>query len=132
MASTSPKLDVNAVTTLEAIRDARKHVNDVYVDPKIRDYIVDLVLATRAPEDFNLQLSQYIQFGASPRATISLTLAAKAWALMQGRAYVIPQDIKEIGMDVLRHRVIPSYEAEAEEITSEALITSIFEAVPVP
>ncbi|ADE53800.1 AAA family ATPase [Coraliomargarita akajimensis] len=132
MASTTPNLEVDAVTTLEAVREARKHVNEVYVDPKIRDYVVDLILATREPEQFNLKLAQYIQFGASPRATISLTLAAKAWALMQGRAYVTPQDIKEIGMDVLRHRVIPSYEAEAEEITSEDLVTSIFEAVPVP
>jgi MoxR-like ATPase len=132
MASTDPNLSVDAVTTLDDIREARKYVNDVFVDPKIRDYIVDLILATRNPEDFNLKLGQYIQFGASPRATINLTLAAKAWALMQGRSYVIPQDIKEIGMDVLRHRVIPSYEAEAEEITSEDLVASIFDAVPVP
>ncbi len=132
MASTDPNLSVDAVTTLDDIREARKYVNDVFVDPKIRDYIVNLILATRNPEDFNLKLAQYIQFGASPRATISLTLAAKAWALMQGRSYVIPQDIKEIGMDVLRHRVIPSYEAEAEEISSEDLVASIFDAVPVP
>lgn len=132
MSSTAPNLNVNAVTSLEAISEARKLVNDVYVDPKIRDYIVDLILATRDPAQYKLDLGQYIQFGASPRATISLTLAAKAWALMQGRAYVIPQDIKEIGMDVLRHRVIPSYEAEAEEITSEDLVSSIFETVPVP
>jgi MoxR-like ATPase len=132
MSSTGPNLDVDAVTTLDAISEARKLVNDVFVDPKIRDYIVDLILATRNPEQYRLKLGQYIQFGASPRATISLTLAAKAWALMQGRAYVVPQDIKEIGMDVLRHRVIPSYEAEAEEISSEDLVTSIFDAVPVP
>lgn len=132
MASTEPNLEVSAVSSLEAVREARKHVNNVYVDEKIRDYIVDLILATRKPEDFNLKLGQYIQFGASPRATISLTLASKAWALMQGRAYVTPQDVKEIGMDVLRHRVIPSYEAEAEEISSEALVSSIFDAVPVP
>lgn len=132
MASTSPTLKVNAVTSLAAIQEARQQVNEVYVDPKIRDYIVDLVLATREPAQFKLQLGQYIQFGASPRATISLTLAAKAWALMQGRAYVIPQDIKDIGMDVLRHRVIPSYEAEAEEMTSEDLVRSILDAVPVP
>jgi len=132
MSSTSPNLNVDAVTTLDAISEARKLVNDVFVDPKIRDYIVDLILATRDPEQYKLKLGQYIQFGASPRATISLTLAAKAWALMQGRAYVVPQDIKEIGMDVLRHRVIPSYEAEAEEISSEDLVTSIFDAVPVP
>jgi MoxR-like ATPase len=132
MSSTAPNLDVDAVTTLDAISEARKLVNDVFVDPKIRDYIVDLILATRNPEQYRLKLGQYIQFGASPRATISLTLAAKAWALIQGRAYVVPQDIKEIGMDVLRHRVIPSYEAEAEEISSEDLVTSIFDAVPVP
>ena len=132
MSSTAPNLNVDAVTTLDAISEARKLVNDVFVDPKIRDYIVDLILATRDPEQYKLKLSQYIQFGASPRATISLTLAAKAWALMQGRAYVVPQDLKEIGMDVLRHRVIPSYEAEAEEISSEDLVTSIFDAVPVP
>ena len=132
MASTSPKLDVRAVTQLDAIVEARQYVNDVYVDPKLRDYIVDLILATREPARYKLDLAQYIEFGASPRATISLTLAAKAWALMQGRSYVIPQDVKEIGMDVLRHRVIPSYEAEAEEIQSEDLVQSIFDTVPVP
>ncbi len=132
MASTTPMLEVQPVTSLDAIREARRHVDAVYVDPKIRDYIVDLILATREPAQFKLELGQYIQFGASPRATISLTLAAKAWALMQGRSYVIPQDIKDIGMDVLRHRVIPSYEAEAEEIHSEDLVQSIFDAVPVP
>jgi len=132
MSSTAPNLNVDAVTTLHAIRDARQYVNKVFVDPKIRDYIVNLVLATRDPAQYKLELGQYIQFGASPRATISLTLAAKAWAVMHGRAYVIPQDIKEIGMDVLRHRVIPSYEAEAEEITSEDLVQSIFDAVAVP
>lgn len=132
MSSTAPNLDVDPVTTLEAISEARRLVNDVYVDPKIRDYVVSIILATREPAQYKLDLGQYIQFGASPRATISLTLAAKAWALMQGRSYVIPQDIKEIGMDVLRHRVIPSYEAEAEEITSEDLVASIFDAVPVP
>ncbi|MEM8867813.1 MAG: MoxR family ATPase [Verrucomicrobiota bacterium] len=132
MSSTAPKLDVNAVTSLDIIREARKSVNRVYVDPKIRDYVVDMVLATRSPDAFNLKKAQYIQFGASPRATIALTLAAKAWAMMQGRDYVVPEDIKEIGMDVLRHRVIPSYEAEAEGITSEDLVASIFEAVPVP
>lgn len=132
MASTEPELEAQTVTTLDAIAHARELVNDVYVDPKIRDYIVDLILATREPQTYGLQLAQYIQFGASPRATISLTLAAKAWALMQGRSYVVPEDIKEIGMDVLRHRVIPSYEAEAEEIDSEKLVEAIFEAVPIP
>ncbi len=132
MASTEPDLEVSSVTSLEAIREARSAVNAVYVDPKIRDYIVDLILATRNPADFKLGLGQYIQFGASPRATISLTLAAKAWALMQGRAYVVPDDVREIGMDVLRHRVIPSYEAEAEEIESEQLVRTVLDGVPVP
>lgn len=132
MSSTNPNLTVEGVTTLEIIREARKYVNEIYIDPKIRDYIVDLIFATRSPEDFKLELGRYIQFGASPRATISLTLAARAWALMQGRSYVVPQDIKDIGMDVLRHRVIASYEAEAEEISSEDLVASIFETVPVP
>lgn len=132
MASTDPQLEVRAVTDLGTISAARREVDKVYVDPKLRDYIVDLILATREPAQFKLDLGQYIQFGASPRATISLTLAAKAWALMQGRTYVVPQDVKDIGMDVLRHRVIPSYEAEAEEIQSEDLVQSIFDAVPVP
>lgn len=132
MASTTPNMEVNAVTTLKEIQDARIKVNDIYIDEKIRDYIVNLISATRHPSEYKLKIDQYLQFGASPRATISLTLAAKAWAILQGRAYVVPQDIKEIGMDVLRHRVIPSYEAEAEDISSEDLVQSIFEAVPVP
>lgn len=132
MASTDPKLEAPTVASLEDVQKARHLVNQVYLDPKVRDYIVNLVLATRQPEDYNLELGQYIQFGASPRATISLALASKAWALIQGRAYVVPEDIKEIGMDVLRHRVVPSYEAEAEEIDSEQLLRSVFAAVPVP
>ena len=132
MASTTPNMEVNAVTTLKEIQDARMKVNDIYIDEKIRDYIVNLISATRHPSEYKLKIDQYLQFGASPRATISLALAAKAWAILQGRAYVVPQDIKEIGMDVLRHRVIPSYEAEAEDISSEDLVQSIFEAVPVP
>ena len=132
MASTDPNLEAPTVASIEDIEKARKLVNEVYLDPKVRDYIVNLVLATREPENYNLKLGQFIQFGASPRATISLALAARAWALLQGRAYVVPEDIKEIGMDVLRHRVVPSYEAEAEEIDSEELLRSIFDAVPVP
>ncbi|MEC7274590.1 MAG: MoxR family ATPase [Verrucomicrobiota bacterium] len=132
MSSTAPSLEVDKVTTLDAIRQTRKYVNEVHVDTKVRDYIVNLVAATRNPEDYGMKIGQFIQFGASPRATINLTLAAKAWAIMEGRSYVIPQDISEIGMDVLRHRVIPSYEAEAESTSSEDLVQSIFEAVPIP
>lgn len=132
MSSTAPSLEVDKVTTLDAIRQTRKYVNEVHVDTKVRDYIVNLVAATRNPEDYGMKIGQFIQFGASPRATINLTLAAKAWAIMEGRSYVVPQDISEIGMDVLRHRVIPSYEAEAESTSSEDLVQSIFEAVPIP
>ncbi len=132
MASTSPSLDVNPVIDLETVMKARNLVNEIYIDEKVRDYIVSIVFATRTPRDFGLDLESYIQFGASPRATINLTLASKAWALLEGRSYVTPQDIKTIGMDVLRHRVIPTYEAEAEEVTSEDIITKIFETVPVP
>lgn len=132
MASTDTNLEAPTVASLEDVQKARRLVNEVYLDPKIRDYIVDIVIATREPKNYKLELGQYIQFGASPRATISLALASKAWALIQGRAYVVPEDIKEIGMDVLRHRVVPSYEAEAEEIDSEQLLRSVFDAVPIP
>ncbi len=133
MASTTPDIDVNTVVNLEKILDSRRVINDIYIDEKVRDYIVEIVFASRNPEDHNLKdLRDFIQYGASPRATINLTLAAKAWAFIQGRGYVTPQDVKTIGMDVLRHRIIVSYEAEAEDMTSEAIITKIFETVPVP
>jgi len=133
MASTAPNLDVNPVITPDDILNAREVINEIYVDDKVKDYIVDIVFATRFPEQNGLaEMKDYIQFGGSPRATIALTLAAKAWAFLQGRGYVTPQDVKSIGMDVLRHRVIVTYEAEAEEITSEDIISKIFETVPVP
>jgi MoxR-like ATPase len=132
MAATETQLTVDAVVSLEDIAAARKQVDAVYVDPKVSDYVVELIAATRKPSEYNLDLDAYIQFGASPRATISLVLAAKAWALMQGRNYVLPQDIKDIAMDVLRHRVIPSYEAEAESISSEQLVQKILDTVRVP
>ena len=102
------------------------------MDEKIRDYIVDLVLATRPPIATSLNLNGYIQIGASPRATINLTLAARAIAFLNGRHYVTPQDVKTIAMDVLRHRVSVTYEAEAENITSEDVIHKILDALPVP
>jgi MoxR-like ATPase len=103
------------------------------MDEKIQRYIIDIVFATREPRNYKLdELSNLIQYGASPRATIYLTLAAKAYAFVQGRGYVTPQDIKSIGMDVLRHRVIISYEAEAEEKKSEDIIKRIFEEIEVP
>lgn len=132
MATSEIQLAVEAVVSLEEIATARKLVDAVYIDPKVSDYIVELIAATRKPSDYDLDLDAYIQFGASPRATISLVLAAKAWALIQGRNYVLPQDIKAIAMDVLRHRVIPSYEAEAESISSEVLVQKILDTVRVP
>ena len=102
------------------------------MDEKIRDYIVKLVFATRKPDEHKLDLKHFIQFGASPRATIYLTIAAKAWALLQGRDYVIPEDVKSIGPDVLRHRIILTYEAEAEDITAENLLQRIFDHLKVP
>jgi len=132
MASTAPKTNVTPVITPEDILQARSVVDQIYIDDKVKDYVVDLVFATRKPSDFGLNIDNYVQFGASPRATIAITLAAKAWAFLQGRGYVTPQDIKTIGVDVLRHRVIPSYEAEAEDFTSEQLVGQIFDTVPVP
>jgi MoxR-like ATPase len=110
----------------------REVVKEVYVDERIKDYIVQLVFATRKPQDFKLDLKDLIQFGASPRATIYLAQAAKAHAFIKGRGYVTPEDIKAIGMDVLRHRIILTYEAEAEELTTESVISRIFDAVQVP
>ncbi|NQT07365.1 MAG: ATPase, partial [Candidatus Omnitrophica bacterium] len=105
----------------------------VYMDEKIEKYILDIVFATREPKKYKLDdLVGLIQYGASPRASIYLTVASKAYAFIQGRGYVTPQDVKSIGPDVLRHRVITSYEAEAEEKTSEDIIKRIFEEIEVP
>ena len=133
MSFTHKKIDVRQIVTAKDILNARRVVDEVYLDEKIQRYIVDIVDATRQPENYKLaDLKGLIQFGASPRATIYLTVAAKAYAFLQGRGYVTPQDIKSIGMDVLRHRVIVSYEAEAEEKTSEDIIQTIFDEIEVP
>jgi MoxR-like ATPase len=132
MASTSPNLRATAVVTPADILQARSLVDAVYIDDKVKEYIIDLVVATRDPQAFDLDLAQFIQYGASPRATLYLTLAAKAYAFISGRGYVTPQDVKSIGADVLRHRVIISYEAEAEEMTSDSIVHRIFDGVPVP
>ena len=131
-AVTTSKFEINPVVSPDTILDARKLVEQIYIDDRVKDYIVDLVHATRDPGRLNADLANYVQFGASPRATISLALAAKAAAYLEGRAFVTPQDIKNIGFDVLRHRVITSYEADAEEISSEDIIQKIFDSVPVP
>ncbi len=133
MAFTDRKITAKAVITPQDIIRLRSVVDEVYMDEKIEGYIVDIVEATRRPEDYRLsELKGLILYGASPRATINLALAAKAHAFLQGRGYVTPQDIKSVGMDVLRHRVIVTYEAEAEEKTSENIIQRIFEEVEVP
>jgi MoxR-like ATPase len=132
MAFTTPEAAVKPVIALDEIRNTRKVVDQIHVDDKVRDYIVHLTSATRHPEKYGLEIKHFIQFGASPRATIYLTLAAKAWALLQGRAYVTPEDVKGIGPDVLRHRIILTYEAEAQAVTTDALIRKIFNAVAVP
>jgi len=102
------------------------------VDDRVKDYIVDIVWASRQPAAHGLKLDGMIRYGASPRATIYLTLAAKAHAFLNGRGYVTPQDVKSVGPDVLRHRIAVSYEAEAEEMTSEQIIEQIFAGLPVP
>ncbi len=133
MARTGPPPVAEAVVTPKQILDARKVVNEIYIDDKVKDYIVDVVCATREPDTYKIQgLQGMIQLGASPRATIALTLAAKAYAFLKGRGYVTPQDVKSIGMDVLRHRVAITYEAEAEEKTSETIVQKIFNELPVP
>lgn len=133
MAHTHTEFHVNAVVSPEDIIRARGVVDEVYMDEKVQQYIVDLVEATRNPKSFQLDDVQgLIQYGASPRATINLAIASKAYAFLQGRGYVTPQDVKTIGMDVLRHRVIPSYEAEAEEMSSEDIIQKVFDGVQVP
>ena len=124
---------VKAVLTTEDILRLRGIVEKIYVDEKIKDYILDLVFATRTPALYKLEnLKNLIAYGASPRASIMLTVASKAHAFLRGRAYVTPEDVKQIGMDVLRHRVLVTYEAEAEEMTSEDIITKIFDQVEVP
>ncbi len=132
MAQIGKKIEVKPVINTSEIFEMRKVVNDIYLDDKIKEYIVDIVLATRNPKSYKLDIEQFIQYGASPRATIYLTLASKAYAFMQGRGYVVPQDVKTIGMDVLRHRVIVTYEAEAEDIDSQAIVKRIFDSIPVP
>ena len=132
MARTSTPPTTSPVVEPAQILNARRVVNEIYIDDKVKDYIVDLVCATRDPEAYKIQVKDYIQLGASPRATISLTLAAKAYAFIRGRGYVTPQDVKSIGMDVLRHRVAITYEAEAEEMTSETVVQKIFDELPVP
>lgn len=133
MAHSSGKIDVQPVTTAKEIIRARGIVDQIHLDEKLKKYIIDIVFATRYPEKYNLpELKNLIEWAASPRASINLIIASKAYAFIQGRGYVTPEDIKAISYDVLRHRVIPSYEAEAEDKKSTDLIKTIFEKIKIP
>jgi MoxR-like ATPase len=132
MASTNSNPHAGVVVGPGDILAVRALVDSIYMDEKIKEYIIDLVLATRDPQAFKLDLAPFIRYGASPRATLYLTVAAKAHAFISGRGYVTPQDVKSIGADVLRHRVIISYEAEAEDLTSDDIVQRVFDGVPVP
>ena len=132
MASTSRTFDTKPVIEPAAILRARAVVDEIYLDDKIKDYILSIVFATRQPEQYKLDIKSYLRYGASPRATLALTLAARAHAFLQGRGYVTPQDVKSVAPDILRHRLIVSYEAEAEDLTSDDLVTRILNTLPVP
>lgn len=132
MARSAPPVNVSPVISPEDIRRLRALGDEIYMDEKIEEYIVNLVEATRKPENYKLEMSQLIRYGASPRATIFLAMASRANALLEGRGYVTPQDVKTVAINILRHRVIITYEAEAEEKTAEDIIEQILETVDVP
>ena len=126
-------IDVKPVLHPDKIFKLRDLMHQIYVDEKVKDYILDLVFATRDPAQYKLDnLKPLIAYGASPRASIMLTVVSKAHAFLRGRGYVTPDDVKQIGMDVMRHRVLVTYEAEAEDMTSEHIIQKIFDQVEVP
>lgn len=132
MAKLSELKQPEPILTGEDILKARQIVDQIYLEPKITDYILNLVFATRDPKKYGLDIQDLILYGASPRASIFLTIGAKARALLASRDYVVPQDVKDIAIDVLNHRIKPTYEAEAEEISSEGILKKILDAVPVP
>ena len=132
MARSKPNFSVDPLITPGDVVRLRELADEIFMDEKIEEYIVDLIEATRNPEAYNLDIRQLIRYGASPRATIFLAMASKANALIQGRGYVTPQDVKSVAPDVLRHRVILTYDAEAEEMRSEDIIDQILSNVDVP
>ena len=132
-ARTGELVPVKPAVKPKDILKAQATINDIYVDEKVEDYVLNLVFATRNPNQFNLgDLSQLIEFGASPRATINLILASKARAFLEHRGYITPEDVRYVGKDVLRHRIILTYEAEAEELTSENVIQRLFDSIEIP
>ncbi len=132
MATLEPIPEVRPIMTAEEVLETRKIVNQIYVDEKVTDYILSVVFATRDPKKYGVDAENLIMYGASPRASIALTIAAKAFAFLHGRAFVTPHDIKNLGKDVLRHRIRRTYEAEAEEVSPDMIIDRIFETIPVP
>lgn len=127
-----PEETPKCLLSVKEILESREAIDQIYVDEKIKDYIVDLIFATRSPERYRLDIQNLLRFGASPRATIALTIASKTWAFLNRRGYVIPQDVKAMALPILNHRIGLSYEAEAEEMTSDQIIAKILETVPVP
>ena len=132
MGLTNAAPETKQVVTVDDILKAREVINSIYTDDKVKDYIVDMVCCTRDPERYGIDVADFIQLGASPRATIALTLTAKAHAFLRGRGFVTPQDVKSVALDVLRHRVSVTFEAEAEEKNSETIIQKILDELPVP
>ncbi len=132
MGKTSVDLAVDAVMEVSDINRLRGMVDDVFMDEKLEHYILDLVQATRHPDQFGLDCADYIRYGASPRASIYLSIAARGRAMLNGRGYVVPQDVKDVALDVLRHRIILTYEAAAEEKSSEDILRQILDTVEVP
>ena len=130
--SASAPSSVNRVITAADLMAAREVIDEIYVDEKVYRYVLDLVFATRNPKEYGIAIADLVEYGASPRASIYLTMAAKGHAFLRHRGYVTPDDVKAIGMDVLRHRIIPTYEAEAEEMTTDDIVREIFNNVQVP
>lgn len=131
--TTGIPIDIKPAMKPEDVLRIRKLVNQIYIDERVKEYILDIVFATRKPESYKLDsLKPFISYGGSPRASIMLTVASKAHAFLKGRSYVTPEDVKQIGMDVLRHRILVTYEAEAESVSSEDIVTKIFDHVEVP
>ncbi len=133
MVATSHQPEIKPVISLHNIMEAKNLINQIYLDEKIEKYILDMVFATRTPENYGLaELKNYISFGASPRASINLAIASRAMAFLKNRAFVLPEDVKEIAKDVLRHRIGLSFEAEAEEITADEIVDRILGKVQAP
>ena len=132
-ARTNANIDIKPSIKPKDILKAQSTINDIYVDEKVEDYVLNLVFSTRSPSDYGLEdLSQLIEFGASPRATINLILASKARAFLEHRGYITPEDVRYVGQDILRHRIILTYEAEAEELSSEDVIQRLFDSIEIP